>query len=316
MESTTIIIILVFLAVAGAGAIAYVLFSSKSSDSKIGDVKALMSKGVTPPVEEIYDKKTKKLNDPNDIDYDIIKKQTVRKNKPTAAEDLQKKLFRAGLYSKEDKAWFTRFRIISFIVAVVGTPICLFLIASSPVLLLVGCLISLLVGFAFPLSWLERRIRAREEEIMYYLPLVIEQISIGVSSALDIGPCISHLVTMADERDSHNPVTEMFVSVEKLIRSGLNLEQALIEVADVYKILELKHTFMFLSQCSKHGGELSKQLQELADSVMIQRQVYIEGKISALPVKATGPLVTIFAGFFALLFSGLMVKMIGAFGSQ
>ena len=65
----------------------------------------------------------------------------------------------------------------------------------------------------------------------------------------------------------------------------------------------------------KHGGEISKQLMELADSVMMQRQVQIEAKITALPVKATGPLVCVFAGFFALLFAGLFVRLMSAFGS-
>jgi hypothetical protein len=41
------------------------------------------------------------------------------------------------------------------------------------------------------------------------LPLVIEQISIGVSSALDIGPCVTYVVEMADERGTHNAITEL-----------------------------------------------------------------------------------------------------------
>jgi Flp pilus assembly protein TadB len=171
------------------------------------------------------------------------------------------------------------------------------------------------VGFTLPMSWLEKQVRRREEDIFYYLPLVIEQVSIGVSSALDVGPCISQIVAMAHERDSHNPVTEMFVHVEKLMRSGLNLEDSLQEVGDANGMTEVKHAFMFLAQCSRHGGEISKQLQELADSVMVQRQVQIEGKITALPVKATGPLAMVFAGFFALLFSGLLVRLRGAFGT-
>ena len=47
---------------------------------------------------------------------------------------------------------------------------------------------------------------------------------------------------------------------------------------------------------------------------MVQRQVQVEAKITALPVKATGPLTMVFAGFFALLFAGLLVRLLTAFG--
>ena len=106
---------------------------------------------------------------------------------------------------------------------------------------------------------------------------------------------------------------EMLIHVEKLIRSGLNLEDALTEVGTAYGMPEVKHAFMFLGQCAKHGGELTKQLQELADAVSTQRQVRIEGKITALPVKATGPLTTVFVGFFLLILSGLLVRFVQRF---
>jgi Flp pilus assembly protein TadB len=177
---------------------------------------------------------------------------------------------------------------------------------------LCGTFAGLFVGWALPVSMLEKKIRARQEEVMYFLPLVIEQISIGVSSSLDIGPCLSMVTEMATTRDCHNPVTEMFLHVEKLMKSGLSMDESLIEVGEANGSAEIKHAFLFLAQCSKHGGEISKQLQELADSVMIQRQMFVEAKIATLPVKATGPLAAVFAGFFALLFAGLLVRIMQA----
>jgi len=187
---------------------------------------------------------------------------------------------------------------------------------DKPALITVGFIFGAFVGFSLPLSMLERQIRNRREDTIYFLPLVIEQVAIGVSSSLDIGPCISQILTMARERGAHNPVTEMFLHVEKLVRSGMSLDEALAEVAEVNGMGEVKHAFMFLGQCAKHGGEISKQLQELADAVMVQRQVQVEGRIAALPVKATGPLATVFAGFFALLLAGLIVRLSGAFTSM
>lgn len=251
--------------------------------------------------------------DPLELDVETLKKITSRKELKTKSEDLDSKLFRAGYFSADDRAGFNRFKLMVLLGAMVVCPLAMVAMGGTPMFVLLGLILGGLVGYAMPMSILERKIRAREEEIMYYLPLVIEQVSIGVSSALDIGPCIAQIVSMATERDSHNPVTEMFVNVEKLIRSGLNLEDALIEVSEATQMQEIKHAFMFLAQCSKHGGELSKQLQELADSVMTQRQLQVEAKIASLPVKATLPLTMVLAGFFSLLFAGLAVKFITNF---
>lgn len=251
------------------------------------------------------------------LDVDDIKRMTkVEENaRPKRkADDLDVKLFRAGYFSAEERRQFAVSRVTSLAIFTVGIPAGLYLAGGGGQMVVLGLCLGVGIGFVFPLSRLDKKIRFRQEETLYFLPLVIEQVSIGVSSSLDIGPCIAHITEMATDRDSHNPVTEMFVHSQRLMRSGMNLEEALVEVAEANGMSEVKHAFMFLAQCARHGGEITKQLQELADSVMTQRQVQVEARITALPVKATGPLATVFAGFFALLFAGLCVRLMTAFG--
>ncbi|MCB0322875.1 MAG: type II secretion system F family protein [Bdellovibrionales bacterium] len=298
--------------VAGFGALAYVLLGGAGAKQQSG-MRGLMAAGGARPEHQGRLSRTDG-QDPYELSVEEIKKRTGNSNLKSKTEDVSTKLFKAGFFTAADRQRFLRFRIVSFAVSVVALPVVLFGVTNNVLFGFLAIVLGAIIGFTLPMSWLERQIRKREEDIMYFLPLVIEQVSIGVSSALDVGPCINNIVEMATERDSHNPVTEMFVHVEKLIRSGLNLEDALIEVGEANGMTEVKHAFMFLAQCAKHGGEVSKQLQELADSVMMQRQVIIEGKITALPVKATGPLAMVFAGFFALLFAGLLVRLLSAFG--
>ena len=306
-----VIIFATIIAVGGLAAFAYVFIGGNNTGARGGDLRDLMGSGGGGGQVE---RATRKHGfDPLDLDVDTFKKQS-RSQVKSKAEDVNRKLFRAGFFSAEDKAKFSKIRAVSFVAGCAACPSGMWYLTGNPTLAMLGGVLGVLIGYAMPMSWLEKQIRRREDEIMYYLPLVIEQVSIGVSSALDVGPCIANIISMAHERDSHNPVTEMFVHVEKLIRSGLNLEDSLTEVGEANGMSEVKHAFMFLAQCSRHGGELSKQLQELADSVMTQRQVQIEGKIASLPVKATGPLAAVFAGFFALLFAGLLVRLLSAFG--
>ena len=308
MDTTQILLIITSIAgILGFGTLAY--FFMGASGAKTGDLRDLMGTGG--PTQTGRGGRSV-----DEIELEAIKRQSGRSKgrSLSSKEDLEVKLFKAGWYAPSDKARFTQIRIACFVISIIVGPVGLYLLKPKPILVLLGLIIGLIIGVFAPMSYLDRLIRKRHEEIFYFLPLVIEQVSIGVSSSLDIGPCVSNIVEMADERDSHNPVTELFVHVEKLLRSGMSLEEALVEVGEANGMNEVKHTFLFLAQCSKHGGELSKQLQELADSVTVQRQVHVEEKITALPVKATGPLSMVFAGFFALLFSGLLVRLMNAFG--
>ena len=239
-----------------------------------------------------------------------IKDKTKRiKKKKKEVVSLELMLFRAGYYSEEDFNQVQRMKKICFVIGFIGGPILGYMLFNTILLTVIFGVLGGFIGYAFPQTRLEKAVEARREETKRYLPLVIEEISIGVSSGLDIGPCIAYITSITSSRGTHNPVTEMLVHVEKLIRSGLNLEDALLEVADAHGIPDVRHSFMFLAQCAKHGGEISKQLQELADSVMMNRQMDIEGKITALPVKASGPLMLVFAGFFGMLLAGLAVNL-------
>lgn len=237
-----------------------------------------------------------------------------RRLKESPPRDTATLLYQAGYYSLSARKYFLLCRILCFILCPVLVVV-LFMdgIFNYQWVSAIVLPLTLIIGYAAPFAWLNSQVRARIEDILYYLPLVIEQISIGVSGSLDIGPCIAQIVETAHERNSHNPITEMFVHVQKLIRSGLSLETALLEVANVSSIEEVKHAFMFLVQCSRHGGEVSRQLQELADAVTMQRQIRVEARISRLPVKATGPLTVVFAGFFGLLFTGIFARIAGIF---
>jgi Flp pilus assembly protein TadB len=316
MQTTQIVIVIAALiAIMGVGALAWVFMTLPGNRQReVRGMMASMRSAGSPAMRAAAGDKTV---DDEELASEVerIKKISGSSSgKRSGGDNIETKLFKAGLYSENARKKFAKFRIF---LPIVLTPILyLFMysfVGKPGLAMLVGSL-GIFIGIIAPGAWLDREIRKREEDVMYFLPLVIEQVSIGVSSALDVGPCLAQILAMADERDSHNPVTEMLVHVEKLIRSGLNLEDALFEVGEISGMTEVKHAFMFLAQCAKHGGEVSRQLQELADAVMVQRQVQVEGRITALPVKATGPLAMVFAGFFMLILAGLVIKLLGAFG--
>jgi type II secretory pathway component PulF len=69
-----------------------------------------------------------------------------------------------------------------------------------------------------------------------------------------------------------------------------------------------------LAQVAKHGGEITRQLNELADAVANQRATKIEAKIKKLEIAATGPVALVFLGFLIILLIGFGSQMKDAFG--
>ncbi|RME60169.1 MAG: hypothetical protein D6780_03845, partial [Candidatus Dadabacteria bacterium] len=184
-----------------------------------------------------------------------------------------------------------------------------YLIEVNVIIALAALIIAVFFGIRLPNIILDRKIKRRQDDIMYYLPVVIEQVVIGVSSSLDVGPCLQNIVNMADERDSHNEVTELLRIVQYYVKSGISLEKSLEEVGQRSGHTELKHAFMSLAQVARHGGEVTKQLQELAESVAAQREAQIEGKIKRLELVAIAPVGLVFLGFLIILLTTFFMQL-------
>lgn len=299
MESQTIIII-ALLILLGILMVAVVMFMTSGKNSAFQQIMKSTNK----------DSIGGKFNDP---ELEKILEQTRKKNSASSeVVTLEQKLFRAGMFGQKERADFQRFRILAPLLI---SPILGLFFASftGSFLGILGGIVGLGIGAQLPTSWLDRRIKSRGEEIMFYLPLVIEQISIGVSSSLDVGPCLQRVVQMADERDTHNVVTELLKYAQNYIKSGVPFEEAMVETGKASGHTELKHAFMYLAQVAKHGGEITRQLQELAESVGAQRQAYVEGKIKQLELVATGPVTLVFFGFMIILMVGFGIKLGTAF---
>jgi Flp pilus assembly protein TadB len=236
-----------------------------------------------------------------------LKQNSRKKQKKSEVVELEDKFFQAGMFSADERRIFFMWRTF--------TPIALAPIAgiigasNSAMWGIVAAILGAALGVRIPYMMLDRKIAARQEDILFYLPLVIEQIVIGVSSSLDVGPCVQRVVSMADERDSHNCVTELLRITQHYISSGVSFQEALVDIGRRSGHTELKHTFVSLAQVASHGGEVTRQLQELADAVSNQREAKIETKIKKLELAATVPVAVVFCGFLIIIVSGFGIQI-------
>lgn len=238
------------------------------------------------------------------------RKESEKRKDPT----LEERMFQAGLFSEEQRRDFRRLQVV------MPTALGLFgagygATGTDPLNIILYAAVGGMLGAYIPLKRLDKWIKMRHEDIMFFLPLVIEQISIGVSSSLDIGPCLARVVQMADERDSHNPVTELLRFAQSYIKSGVSLQDALNEVGRQSGSNEVKHAFKALAQVARYGGEISKQLQDLSEAVSSERETKIDEKIKKLELAATGPVALVFAGFLIILLTGFGMTLLKAISS-
>ncbi len=306
METQVIVVVVALvLSVLFGGAALYFYF--RSSNQSSSNLKALMHSS---QAGGGFADKSVRGSSPAAIKGQL---ESLKKKQASAGEEitLERKFFQAGMFYEEDKKEFYRLRTILPVIGIVVGGALGAVIGG--IWMVAAIALCGLVGYQLPTSILDRKILNRSEDIMFYLPLVIEQIIIGVSSSLDVGPCLARVVQMADERDSHNSVTELIRYAQLYMKTGISLDEALTEVGKLSGHTELKHSFMSLAQVAKHGGEITRQLQELADAVSTQRETRIDAKIKKLELAATGPVGLVFVGFLVILLTGFGIQIMKAF---
>jgi pilus assembly protein TadC len=77
----------------------------------------------------------------------------------------------------------------------------------------------------------------------------------------------------------------------------------------------VKHAFKALAQVARYGGEISKQLQDLSESVSAERETKVDEKVKKLELVATLPVTMVFAGFLFILLIGFGMSLLKAMGS-
>ncbi len=307
MQAQTLTVILIFMILLTLlGIIAFRVMERARREH--GRISSLRSVGRYESAELVV---AQQDEDDHQLIVTAAKKRKKSRNKQPNVDEL---LFMAGRLSQSDRQNFHRWRRIAPLIFA-GSGLALGLLDGSLSTILTLVVAGLLVGLLVPMRILRGWVKQQHEDLSYYLPLLIEQISIGVSSSLDIGPCLAQVVQMAHERNSHNAATDLIKHALFYVKSGVSLEQALTEIGQASGQNEFKQALLTLAQVAKFGGEVSKQLQELADAVSSQREARIETEIRKLELKATAPVSLVFLAYVMLLGLGIIAQIMAGMTS-
>lgn len=147
-----------------------------------------------------------------------------------------------------------------------------------------------------------------DSTISYLLPLAVEELVMAVRAGHDVYAAIRLVVPGEGVVD--NPVYEVFGRIIQEVSDGFSLESALRTHARSCCNTALRHTLMHLAVAHRDGGGLLFALSELADATQTFYEDKIEEEIAGLPVKATLPLVFIFAGVLLLFMTPPILEVV------
>jgi hypothetical protein len=105
----------------GFGALMYVFLGGTNNRGGSG-VRELMAAGGAMEPQGRRSRRNPNAPDPYDLDAEEFRKQLHPSRSKQKPDDISTKLFRAGLFSAEDRKWFLRFRIIAFGISLFALP--------------------------------------------------------------------------------------------------------------------------------------------------------------------------------------------------
>lgn len=253
-----------------------------------------------------------------------INREAVRSGTATADDVLSSKVFqkdlkvsyptkllRAGYENPKKQRRF--FIVSAFMSLLLGVFVAYVFRNSGTFGVITFGIFGVFLGSLISQSWLDRRIASREMQIIKDLPLVLDQLQINLSGALELVPAIDLYLSTLKQRETFNLAAFHFEKVMVLIGAGLSPSEAFKEAGESSGHHIIQHIFLFLSNCQDFGTGISDQLLSLNEQATQLYRISIEEKIIRLPVAATMPLALVFAGFFAMTSSGIVNKLLNAF---
>lgn len=174
--------------------------------------------------------------------------------------------------------------------------------------------VSVVVGFFGPSHWVDRRRRARQEEIIRGLPDALDLMVVCVEAGLGSNASL-HRISREFKRT--NPILSAeFALVTLEIRAGKSGTEALRGLALRSGVAEVASLVAMLAQTERFGTNLADTLRVHADSLRVQRMQRAEEQAGKAPLKMMFPTLIIFAATLLVTLGPGMMQMMAFFAGR
>lgn len=142
----------------------------------------------------------------------------------------------------------------------------------------IGAGIGLYLGILAALMFLKSRQKQLEQQLIFELPLVMEELILLVEAGLGILPAVEKSVADAGS----NQVKRLLRLVYELSAHGLPFGQAIELVSDLSSVSVIRHTLLHLDISGTEGGELIPSLRSLSDHAHTEWKIAVERRVKRL----------------------------------
>jgi len=167
-----------------------------------------------------------------------------------------------------------------------------------------------MVGYFYPLIWLNGRVRARQKEILRALPDVLDLLTVAVDAGLGFDAALMKVAQRGE-----NALVQEFRRVIAELQMGIPRAEALRRMAQRAGVPELTSFVVILIQSERLGASITRVLHAQAEAMRVRRRQRAEEEAHKAPVKMMIPLVLfVFPALFIVIVGPALPRLFAAFG--
>ncbi|HTA76128.1 MAG TPA: type II secretion system F family protein [bacterium] len=148
-------------------------------------------------------------------------------------------------------------------------------------------LISIIVGLALPLIWLNDKAQKREKDLLRELPNALEVLSLCSEAGLSLEQALDQYLRNAKS----GPLKDELSKIMEQTRSGSGRKTAFTSVTERLNLTDFSLFATSVIQAERFGTGISKTLQQLSMTIRDKQSQRAEKAVQEMPVKLLFPLI-------------------------
>ena len=180
-------------------------------------------------------------------------------------------------------------------------------ITVSPLLVVLG---AAALGFFYPQSWLDGKIKARQKEIQKAMPDALDLLTICVEAGLGFDAAMSKV-----SEKWENELSLAFSRAIREVQLGKVRREALKDMADRIDLAEMTSFIAAVIQSEQLGVSMAKVLRIQSDQMRMKRRQRAEEAAPQAPIKMLIPMIVFtFPTILIILLVPAIFQIMGVFG--
>ena len=168
------------------------------------------------------------------------------------------------------------------------------------------------IGYIAPEFWLNRRVRARQKQIVLEIPDALDLLTISVRAGLGFDAALGKVVDKL-----RGPLPDEFRRALAEIRMGKSRRESLRDIVPRTDVPALTNFISAIIQAEQLGVSISKVLQVQSEQLRIERRQRAEEMAQKAPIKMLFPLVgCIFPSLFIVVLGPALILIMTTMGTK